>query len=788
MDRLRAISGYPGWLSRFAVSLLWACHVASVQAAPAWNLHSLSIPAKPGAVIVRVNWNTKFLPWLRAMAEASPVKEKVDTNYDDYASMGWFCAKHDLFHVLVQQGGLKSHDQWCLQKRFPVRTQQPETVAVGQLRIVWVVNSANAMREIDLAGIRKALCEKDNTFVWRDIGGAGSAGIECFGSPENSWVRRVVVEHCMSRWRDTETPGERQLQKLTFRKDIASCPDAKEVIAKVRGNRHALGFFACCEPLSKQDLHGVRALAVSDGEGKPAIAPPLDLEYDPAYPMAEPLTLYIHPNAPPEAHEFGKFAQGPEAAKILQRFGIWPEYLAIEAKRQERLALVKAGKGTPIAVHDLMGRKPLLKDLTTKFVEAKAAVQMKVERQGGWDEAFKKYSQGEIDFFLTDETATEEEMTPKDAKNTKEDDGKKDAKAGKEQKERSTPKRVELGRMAVGVIVHPENLLDSLPLDELRSIFTGEIKAWPGMKDSVAKMHLVGLDPQSPLTLLFKEKLAVASPSGTSGDTSPARPATDFSLAKYTPKNDTEQVILTVARDQSAIGFVDLSRLPKDEKSVKLIPVFVRKGKAPAPKEIQNPLTRTLLLYASPQASQTAKDFASFVSSADCAEVIAQHGLLSPARKAEMAKRKPELPNLKEFAERSQPAKEAGSKGNAVAAVVPALNLPDPDAADAQAKAKSTQNANAPVVLPDVPKPATEPWRTALEGTGTPSTNPSSPPFGAPKRPEDTPKKSSRSSGHESTASSSSPALGLFAIGGAAGLVIAMFVWFGSVQRKRKKR
>ena len=106
------------------------------------------------------------------------------------------------------------------------------------------------------------------------------------------------------------------------------------------------------------------------------------------------------------------------------------------------------------------------------------------------------------------------------------------------------------------------------------------------------------------------------------------------------------------------------------------------------PKEIQNPLTRTLLLYASPRASQTAKDFATFVGSADCAELLAQHGLVSPSRRAELAKRKPELPDLKEFAKRNRPAKKtAEDKGDAVAAV-PALNLPNPDEDDAQAKAK----------------------------------------------------------------------------------------------------
>ena len=790
-NRMGLCSRWLGTLTAMGLALLLGPAVSQAQRNAV--IHPLTVPAKAGRVVARVNVPSRLLPWLREVVGASPDKDTLDANLDARANFGWFCAPtQDLFDVLVQESRLTPHDQWCWKVRFPPGTPQPEAFLVGHLRVVLVAHRDNPVEAMTLAGLRKALSEPCKSLSWSQIDGAGTHKIEVFGPPENSWARKLVRDKCLSRWHDAEQPGVREFQRLGFRDDMTACEDAREVLAKVRAHRYALGWFACTAPLDPQVLHGVKPLRIAADRLDAAVSPPLADSGDPAYPLAEPLVLYVHPKAPPKAWEFARFAQSEEAAKIAQRHGIWPDWLHRDAQRQERLALVKAGKGTPITVYSLMGRKAMLQDLATKFVEDKAAIQMKVEKKGNWDKAFARYAQGEIDFFLTDETATEDEMTPKDAKaSSKEDDAKKDgnAKAGNPQKAKSTPTRVELGQMAVGVIVHPENLLDSLPLDELQGIFSGEIKAWPGMKDLVAKMHLVGLDPQSPLTLLFKEKLAVASPStAASGDTSPGRSATDFSLAKYTAKPDTEQVILTVARDPSAIGFVDLSRLPKDEKSVKLIPVFVRKGKAPAPKEIQNPLTRTLLLYASPRASQTAKDFATFVTSADCAEVLAQHGLVSPARKAEMAKRKPELPNLKEFAERNQPAKEAGSKGNAVAAV-PALNLPDPDQDDAKAKTKPAQNTNPPVALPDLAPPAAEPWRTALEGT--PTANPSAPPFGAPHRPADAPTKSSHSSTRELAKPSflsGVPSTVLFAITAAAGLVVVVFAWRNLSERKRKKR
>ena len=547
-----------------------------------------------------------------------------------------------------------------------------------------------------------------------------------------------------------------------------------------------------CPPEDRPDKR-IRFLAIAKDKDSEPIPLTAQTIADGSYPLTDMLTLYLHPDAPPEAREFCKFATGPEAVEIIKQGRVWPEYELQKELGKQRLTEVKAGKGTPITVYSLVGRTSLLQDLAMKFVEAKATVQMKVEKKGDWDEAFKRYAQGEIDFFLTDESATEEEMTPKDTKEENPKVAANDSKAEDAGNKPAKPKhqKVELGQMAVGIVVHPENLLESLPMRELRGILSGEIKKWPGMKDPVAKIHLMGLDLHDPITLLLKEKLAEAA---SKPDDSSKSHTTSATLAKYTVKPDTEKVILAVASDPSAIGFVDLSQVSPKEKSVKIIPVFVKNdparkpGKEPKPIEkADSPLVRTLFLHVSPKASQTAKDFAEYLASGDCREILTQHGLIPPSPKMETVQRKPELPDLKEFAKKNQATKDAGNKGNAIAAI-PALNLPDPEQDNAKAKAKSSQNTDAPVALPDVPQPGTEPWRTALEGTGTPSNNPSSPPFGAPKRPAEPPSKSSRSSGRESANSSGSPAIALFAIAGAAGLVIAMFAWFGSVQRKRKKR
>ena len=116
--------------------------------------------------------------------------------------------------------------------------------------------------------------------------------------------------------------------------------------------------------------------------------------------MAEPLCLYVHPNAPAIARDFCKFATGPEAAKIVQQFGIWPEYLVEQAHSKERLAEVKAGNAEAIVVCDLTGSKGILKDLSTEFVKAKAAVELRFV--GKAEEAVEKFNKGEIELLLAD--------------------------------------------------------------------------------------------------------------------------------------------------------------------------------------------------------------------------------------------------------------------------------------------------------------------------------------------------------------------------------------------------
>ena len=236
------------------------------------------------------------------------------------------------------------------------RNPQPEAFVVGELRVVFVVNKSNPIESLTFAEIRKALNEKGKRLHWPDIGGVGSAVVRCCGRAEKTWVRQFVQSKCMTRWRDTDQVGVRELQRLAFRDDVVSCGGRERGSYQGPEGRHALGFFARPGPLTEPRPPRREGLPIAVKEGDQA-APPLDLASERAYPLAEPLVLYVHPNAPVVARDTCKFATGPEAAKIVQQFGIWPEYPAEQARAEQRLAEVKAGKGKEIVVCDLTGRE-----------------------------------------------------------------------------------------------------------------------------------------------------------------------------------------------------------------------------------------------------------------------------------------------------------------------------------------------------------------------------------------------------------------------------------------------
>lgn len=473
-----------------------------------------------------------------------------------------------------------------------------ENHTIGWLVVGVAINAKSPMRTISLDDLQGVFTGKITS--WEDVSNSGVTGrVEVFQpmtiSTQGMLFQQKVLlgRQYVGRLLDTSTtPDGRKKSDAkvgTSRgAEVAAIRHEKQTDADVIGavikQSKAIGFilYPCDSHLDKR----IRILRIAKDKNSKPVLPTTESLADGSYPLADTLTLYLHPDAPPAAREFCKFATGPEGAKIIKQFGLWPEYELEKERGKQRLADVKAGKGTEIAIYDLTNNENVLQDMATEFVKAKAAVQLKFQKE-----------RTAADLLLMDGDSGSANL-----------------------------KSVELGRMAVGVVVHPENPLDSLPIDEARDIFTGKIKKWPAVRGAAPVMHVFGLKQSDSIAQLLKEKLALTpgpSPNEARGVEKPLH---------YVNQPSSEKVILAVARDPAAIGFVDLSQLPENEKSVKRVKVTVGQ-KDPRSTNIwydDNPLARTLTLYVSPKASQTAKDFAEFLTPEHCKEIIAKYNLLPP--------------------------------------------------------------------------------------------------------------------------------------------------------------
>lgn len=599
------------------------------------NVRDLTKPAPAGAVITRGRYGSGAIPPILAIHQAFLDKDKINVDYDDYGTFGRFCDRDGPFHILIQDEDLTPHHNQCWSRRFPADTPQPEVFVVGRIRVVFVVHRHNHVQTLTCMNLGHALCENGKNYTWNTLDQVGGTSkIQVFGVLGNKWVRKLIEKHCMLRCRNTENPGVKQTILLPFRDDIVDCLDAAEVIDKVRDHRHAIGFFVTTEPLTKRDLYGVRVVAVTDNENMAPVTPNVDSTWDPndsnnTYPLSAPLTLYLHPKAPPAAREFCKFAAGAEGPKILKKFDIWPEYELKQKRGEKRLIKAKVDRGKKITVCDLTNHNDLLKDLATEFIKAKTAVQLEFVDSGKRRKSFysgldhvdhdilEQFNEGSIELLLTDtplKTDNQSQATLKSKNKTSSETF-------------SAPRSVVIGHLAAGIVVHPENPLKSLTLDEVKAIFSGMVKKWPAVRGAAPPIHVFGLKRNKPVAQLLKEKLFKGE---------------KRKLLKYKAQPNNEKVISAVASDPAAIGFVDLSQLSPEEKSVRLVPVLPpgqslvkqkttkNTKKTNEKRDVPPPLSRTLTLYISPKASLMAMDFAKFLTPEHSKAILTQHHLQPP--------------------------------------------------------------------------------------------------------------------------------------------------------------
>lgn len=161
---------------------------------------------------------------------------------------------------------------------------------------------------------------------------------------------------------------------------------------------------------------------------------------------------------------------------------------------------------------------------------------------------------------------------------------------------------------ATVVIVHPENALSQITVEELKKMWApesqGKIKTWadinPAWPKTALKLYGAGADSG---TFDYFTEAIIGKAKSSRGD--------------YTASEDDNILVKGVAGDKSALGYVPLAYYLENSKKIKALAIVNKDGKAVLPSKetvenaAYNPLSRPLFIYVNAEAAKRTevKDF-----------------------------------------------------------------------------------------------------------------------------------------------------------------------------------
>jgi len=183
------------------------------------------------------------------------------------------------------------------------------------------------------------------------------------------------------------------------------------------------------------------------------------------------------------------------------------------------------------------------------------------------------------------------------------------------------PREHTIAAQAVAVVVHPRNAIESMTLKQLQAAFSGEARDWTVFGGRRNAIRRYGLAFGDPLTAMFHEKVLSAGKCRT-----------------LMRKVDSAEAIKALAGDPDGIAFVDAVAAMSAGDTVKIVPIDTGKAAvSPNAQSIEDgsyPLSATLTLYISPEASEAAKGFADFILSGKGDAILREHGFMPTLRAA----------------------------------------------------------------------------------------------------------------------------------------------------------
>jgi ABC-type phosphate transport system substrate-binding protein len=531
---------------------------------------------------------------MRCHEEIAEVFREKDGSNVEYVGIQLLC--EGKAHVAVVGVRLTEPFTSRLSKAFPNPDRQPTEMIFSQSALIFIVNKKNPISRLSPDDLRSIFMGEITD--WDSLGWKAGK-IHLYGTERvrnsTSMLRNDVLKLC--NW---------PAQGVTF----CGHPDAVET--KVEKDVRGIGYIMAP---TANELTRTKPLALLTEPEKPAVAPTRENIVTEKYPLVLRVTLLIHPDAPPAAIEYCKFACSDQVVDIAHKYGFFPVTERERVFRDRRLADYKAGKGPRVLAMGVREGEKLMQDLGMEYVKSRAVVQMSYGVSDGGVVPIARFLQGQRELLLLDGPPTGDAMLIH---------GDKWRKAKPEEK-------ILAGR-AVAIVVHATNKLDRLTLPQVRAIFAGEITDWRhlaavgehAMADT--RIHRYGVRRASKTAELFHRK-------GMEGK----------STDPIMPRMTTEKVLSSLTADPQGVGFVGAGHLPDDPAKTNLKVLAITpsmslgdggeaKAVLPTAENVLNgkyPIAERLFLYVSPTAKQTTKDFVVFITTpGNAVEVFRVHELL----------------------------------------------------------------------------------------------------------------------------------------------------------------
>jgi len=169
--------------------------------------------------------------------------------------------------------------------------------------------------------------------------------------------------------------------------------------------------------------------------------------------------------------------------------------------------------------------------------------------------------------------------------------------------------QIEVAHDGLAIIVHPDNPLDNLTIDQVKSIFVGEITTWETLNGQ-----------KKPITVVVREE-----GSGTRGAFQELVMGKYRITKKAIVQDSNGTVREIVSRDPQAIGFISLGLVNDRVKALAL------NGVAPCEEAIlkkEYKLVRPFLFLTKEAPAGLAKEFIDFVLSPEIQELVHKEGLI----------------------------------------------------------------------------------------------------------------------------------------------------------------